>query len=325
MSRRLPGLLLCTLAVVAPLAAAGGQPPAPPHGRLQITLLGTGNPRPTPERYGPSILVEAGDRAVLIDAGRGSTQRLFEIGQRALLTRLDAVFLTHLHSDHVVGLPDLFLTAWVFGRAAAHPVIGPPGTADMCRHLEQAYAFDRSVRAKDEGFNPAGATLAATDASPGVVFDRDGLRVTAFAVDHGGAITPAYGYRVDFQGRSAAFSGDTRYFEPLVRHAAGVDVLVHEVISPEVELRRAQVQGPRAVERVIAHHASPEQVGTIFARVQPKLGVYSHIVPSPATAEDLVAPTRRTYAGPLAVGYDLMSIVIGDTIDVFPRKTMSDK
>ncbi len=310
------------------LALAGGVLPPPTAqtaAPLQITLLGTGNPRPTPERYGPSILVEAGPRAVLIDAGRGSTQRLFEIGQRALLTRLDAVLFTHLHSDHVVGLPDLFLTAWVFGRATPHEIYGPPGTADMCRHLEQAYAYDRAVRARDEGFDPAGATLAAKDVAPGVVFDKDGLRVTAFRVDHGEAVDQAYGYRVDYQGRSAAFSGDTRYFEPLAEHAAGVDVLVHEVIAPEVEQRRAQVQGPRALDRILARHATPEQVGTIFARVKPRLGVYSHIVPSPTTAADLVAPTRRTYAGPLAVGYDLMSIVIGETVDVFPRTTLSDK
>jgi ribonuclease Z len=292
---------------------------------LQITLLGTGNPRPTPERYGPAILIEAGPRAVLIDAGRGSTQRLFEIGQRALLTRVDAVFFSHLHSDHVVGLPDLFLTAWIFGRTTPHLIVGPPGTVDMCRHLEQAFAFDRRVRAADEGFPAAGATLAATDAAPGVVFDRDGLRVTAFAVDHGQAATPAYGYRVDYQGRSAAFSGDTRFYEPLIEHARGVDVLVHEVISPEVEMRRAQVQGAAAIERIVARHAGPEQVGTVFARVKPKLGVYSHIVPSPATADDLIAPTRRTYDGPLAVGYDLMTIVIGAAVEVFPRPTLSDK
>jgi ribonuclease Z len=121
------------------------------------------------------------------------------------------------------------------------------------------------------------------------------------------------------------FSGDTRFFEGLVEHAVGVDVLVHEVISPEVEMRRAQVQGTGALERIIARHASPEQAGTIFARVKPRLAVYSHIVPSPTSAEDLVAPTRRTYSGPLAVGYDLMTIVIGDTVDAFPRKIMSDK
>jgi ribonuclease Z len=90
-------------------------------------------------------------------------------------------------------------------------------------------------------------------------------------------------------------------------------------------MRRAQVQGAAALERIIARHASPEQVGTLFTRIKPRLGVYSHIVPSPTTAEDLVTPTRRTYAGPLAVGYDLMTIVVGDTVEVFPRPTMSDK
>ena len=181
------------------------------------------------------------------------------------------------------------------------------------------------MRSKDEGFPSEGVRLAARNVGPGVVFERDGLRVTAFPVEHGGVITPAYGYRVDYQGRSAVFSGDTKYFEPIADHAKGVDVLVHEVIDPEVEMRRAQVQGPRAIERVISHHTSPEQAGTIFSRVKPRLAVFSHIVPSPATAEDLIGQTRRTYSGPLAVGYDLMTIVVGETVDVFPRRTLSDK
>jgi ribonuclease Z len=195
----------------------------------------------------------------------------------------------------------------------------------MAGHFEQAFQWDITTRLKDEGYAAEGVRLAARNVQPGVAYDKDGLRVTAFAVDHGGVISPAYGYRVDYEGRSVAFSGDTRLFEPIATHAAGVDVLVHEVISPEVELRRAQVQGAHAIERVIAHHTSPEQVGTIFSRVKPRLAVYSHIVPSPTTAEDLVGLTRRTYSGPLAVGYDLMTIVIGDTVEVFPRKTLSDK
>jgi len=307
------------------LATWGAVSAAQDGATLQITLLGTGNPRPNMERFGPSILVEAGPRKILIDAGRGATQRLFEIGARETLTTIDAVFLTHLHSDHVVGLPDVWLTSWVFGRTKALEVAGPPGTAEMSGHLEQAFQWDIQMRSKDEGFSAEGVRLAASNVQPGVVFDRDGLKVTAFAVEHGGIIDFAYGYRVDYRGRSAAFSGDTRFFEPLVEHARGVDVLVHEVISPEVELRRAQVQGAHAIERVISHHTSPEQVGTIFSRVKPRLGVFSHIVPSPTTAEDLIGPTRKTYAGPLAVGYDLMTIVIGDTVDVFPRKTLSDK
>ena len=293
---------------------------------LQITLLGTGNPRPNLDRFGPSILVEAGSQRILIDAGRGATQRLFEIGARDLLANVDALFLTHLHSDHTVGLPDVWLTSWVFGRSKALQVFGPKGTANMASHLEQAYQWDIDMRSRDEGFPREGVRLQAVDAAPGgVVYSRDGLAVTAFEVNHGGVIDPAYGYRVDYQGRSAVFSGDTKLFDAIAERAAGVDVLVHEVISPEVELKRAQVQGAHAVDRVISHHTSPEQAGTIFARAKPRLAVYSHIVPSPATAEDLIGPTRKTYAGPLAVGYDLMTIVVRDTIETFPRKTLSDK
>ena len=307
------------------LATASAQPALAPRGTLQITLLGTGNPRPNMERFGPAILVEAGPRKILIDAGRGATQRLFEIGARDLLVGIDALFLTHLHSDHTVGIPDVWLTSWVFGRAKALEVLGPAGTAEMSGHLAQAYEWDVAMRSRDEGFPLEGARLAAMNVQPGVVYERDGLRVTAFAVEHGGVITPAYGYRVDYQDRSAVFSGDTKFFEPLAAHAKGVDVFVHEVISPEVEMRRAQVQGAHAIERVISHHTSPEQAGTLFAAAKPRLAVFSHIVPSPTTADDLIGPTRRTYSGPLAVGYDLMTIVIGETIDVFPRPTRSDK
>lgn len=316
---------LTALVAASTFAALYAQPLGQPLGTLQVTLLGTGNPRPNLERFGPSILVEAGSQRLLIDAGRGAAQRLFEIGQRNLLIGIDALFLTHLHSDHTVGLPDVWLTSWIFGRAKALPVLGPPGTAEMAGHLAQAYQWDIATRTKDEGFPAEGVRLAAANVEPGVVYDTNGLRVTAFAVDHGAFAVPAYGYRVNYRGRSAVFSGDMRFDERFVDHAKGADVMVVEVISPEVEARRAQVQDPKALARILARHLSPEQAGRLFAAATPRLAVYAHIVPSPTTAEDLIGPTRRTYAGPLAVGYDLMTIVIGDTVDVFPRKTLSDK
>ncbi len=315
--RALPTILLTAL--VAATATAQ------PAGTLQITLLGTGNPRPNMERFGPAILIEAGSQRLLIDAGRGAAQRLFEIGQRELLIGLDAVLLTHLHSDHTVGLPDVWLTPWIFGRSRALALFGPGGTADMARHLTQAYQWDIATRSKDEGFPAAGIRFDAKDVTPGVVYERDGLKVTAFGVDHGAFAVPALGYRVDYQGRSALFSGDMRFDERIIAHAKGVDVMVLEVISPEVEARRAQVQDPKALERILARHISPDQAGTLFTKAAPRLAVFTHIVPSPATADDLVPVARKTYAGPLAVGYDLMTIVVGATVDVFPRRTMSDK
>ena len=312
---------LLTILLPALVAATATAQPA---ATLQITLLGTGNPRPNLERFGPSILIEAGGQRLLVDAGRGAAQRLFEIGQRPSLIGLDAVLLTHLHSDHTVGLPDLWLTGWLFGRARALPLIGPAGTAQMAAHLTQAYAWDIATRSKDERLPSDGVRFEARDIAPGVVWDREGLKVTAFTVDHGEVAAPALGYRVDFQGRSAVLSGDLRYDERILTHARGVDVFVLEVMSPEVEARRGQVD-PAAMASVLRRHISPDQAGTLFTKAAPRLAVFSHIVPSPATADDLVPVARKTYAGPLAVGYDLMTIVIGATVDVFPRRTMSDK
>jgi ribonuclease Z len=281
-----------------------------------VTLLGTGNPRPTPERAGPASLVEAGDTKILVDAGRDAATRLFEIGQGRLLSGIDIVLLTHLHSDHVVGFPDLWLTGWIFGRAKPLALYGPPGTAAMQEGLERAYTFDVHMRRDvDEKLPAVGAEVRARDIPPGVVFENGPLRITAFAVDHG-PVAPAYGYRIDCAGRSVVFSGDTRYSESLIAAAKGADVLVHEVLAPDVERRLSQMRDPALTERIIAHHTTPEDAGRVFAAASPRLAVYTHIVPSPTTAADLVPATRKTYKGRLEVGTDLMTITIGKTIDV---------
>jgi ribonuclease Z len=190
-----------------------------------VTLLGTGNPRPTTERSGPASLVEAGETKILVDAGRGATTRLFEIGQGRLVPPIDVVLLTHLHSDHVVGYPDLWLTGWIFGRARPSSSVGPPGTVAMQEALAKAYAFDIHMRRDvDERIPGAGIEASARDVAPASSSSaaalggpaeassapaQPSLRITAFAVDHG-PVVPAYGYRIDFAGRSVVFSGDTR-------------------------------------------------------------------------------------------------------------------
>jgi ribonuclease Z len=282
---------------------------------LTVTLLGTGNPRPSIERFGPAILVEAGGRKLLFDGGRGASTRLAQAG--ISLSSIDAVFLTHLHSDHVVGLPDLWLTGWLFGRTSPLRILGPEGTSEMAASLRKAFDFDvRTRRDRDERLPAEGAEISARDIAEGVVWEEAGVRVTAFTVDHG-PVKPALGYRVDFAGHSVVLSGDTRPSENLVKHARGADVLIHEVVAPDVERRRASSNfSEEQVARIIAHHTTPEQAGEIFTRVHPKLAVYSHIVPTPACAEDLIAPTRKTYSGPLEVGDDLMTIEIGESVTV---------
>lgn len=301
------------LFLLAP-SAAGAQ-------ALEVTLLGTGRPDPSIERFGPSTLVVAGPEKLLFDVGRGASQRLWQ--RRIPLGQVSGVFLTHLHSDHVVGFPDLWLTGWLpapFGRRVTPlEVWGPAGTAEMMAALRKAYAWDLRVRAEHQALPASGVAVAARDVTEGVVLERNGVKVTAFRVDHGGVLEPALGYRVEHAGRAVVISGDTRFSENLIRFAAGADVLVHEVAAARAEL----VAASPVTRSILAVHTSPEDAGRVFARVKPRLAVYSHVVllttdPKFAapSVEDLVARTRSSYAGPLVVGEDLMTLVVGDTVEV---------
>lgn len=284
------------------------------NSRFSVTLLGTGTPTPFIDRFGPSILVQAGDHNLLFDAGRGATQRLLQLGVGS--PSIHRLFLTHLHSDHVVGIPDVWLIGWIRARVVPFSVWGPKGTADMMSHLEKAYEFDINVRQVDEGLPAEGITVEATDIEQGVVFEEDGIKITPFNVDHG-PVSPALGYRIDYAGRSVVLSGDTRFDENLIEYAQGTDLLVHEVLVPDAFFKRAGAfLTPQAAQNVFDHHTTPEQCGEVFSRVKPKLAVYSHIVTGPGGDEELMAKTKAAYDGPFVIGVDLMSFEVGDEITI---------
>jgi ribonuclease Z len=280
---------------------------------LKVTLLGTGSPQPRMDRFGPSILVEAGGEKLVFDCGRGATQRLEQI--KIHISEITGLFLTHLHSDHVVGIPDLWLTGWLTGRKVPLRVWGPRGTKNMMTHLQEAFEFDIHIRRDvDEKLPGEGALAEVKDVEEGVVYEHAGLKVTAFFVDHG-LVTPAMGYRVDFEGHSVVLSGDTRPSENLVHWAKGTDLLIHEVIDPEAFIQeRGKLFKPEMVRQILGHHTTPEQAGTIFETVKPKLAVYSHV--TPGNGQNFVVLTRQTYAGPLEVGEDLMSMDVGEKVVV---------
>jgi ribonuclease Z len=284
---------------------------APKHS-LKVTLLGTGTPRPIMQRFGPSILVEAGGQKLLFDCGRGCTQRLYQA--KVPFSEVTALFLTHLHSDHIVGIPDLWLTGWINGRRSPLQVWGPRGTQQMMKGLGQAYEFDIHIRRDvDEQIPGEGVVEKATDIEEGVVYENGGVKVTAFNVDHG-LVKPALGYRVDYGGHSVVLSGDTRYSENLIKFAQGSDVLIHEVLAANAFEALNAALTKQQIEKVMAHHTKTEEAAMVFAKVKPKLAVYSHIVPPNAT--DLLSDTRKGYSGPVEVGEDLMSIEIGDMVEV---------
>ncbi len=277
-------------------------------GEIEVTLLGTGSPRPLMDRFGPSILVRAGNQTLIFDAGRGAMQRLHQIG--ISYSRLDALFLTHLHSDHVVGLPDLWLSGWLDGRRD-EPIrmFGPAGTAPMMEHLTRAFDYDIRIRVEDDGLSPAGSEVQATEVEEGAVYEAGGVRVTAFNVDHR-PIFPALGYRIDYAGRSVVLSGDTRFSENLIRFADGVDLLIHEVGDAPDHLK----QRHPGLARALDHHTNAREAGEVFHRTRPRLAVYTHIVLAGLEMDELLSRTRSVYSGPLLMGEDLMKFLVGDDI-----------
>lgn len=292
-------------------APASAKASAPADSTIRVTLLGTGTPRPLMERFGPSTLVEAGREKIIVDAGRGVAQRLWQLG--ISYGDITAVLLTHLHSDHVVGLPDLWLTGWIVGRTDRPLELwGPAGTTEMASHLEAAFAFDRAVRVSDDRMPPAGGRFAAHDLGEQVVFERNGVKVTAFLVDHG-AVKPALGYRIDYAGHSVVLSGDTRQSPTLIRVARGTDLLVHEVAA----ITDTGLAGDAHLRIIASHHTIPERAGEVFTAVRPKLAVYSHIVlRGGATTDDIVRLTRTTWDGPLVVGSDLMRFIVAKEVTI---------
>ena len=291
---------------------------------FKVTLLGTGTPIPNKDRFGPSTLVEAGDLKLLFDAGRGVPIRLQQI--KLPSGKLSALFLTHYHSDHTAGIADIWLTGWLpppFGRRnTPFRVIGPVGAKTLMSNLEKAYALDIKIRLDDEKLPPEGiATTVDEFDGDGVVFEKNGVKVIAFTVDHGAAIKPAVGYRIEYKGHAVVISGDTRYDQNVIKYGTSADLLVHEVGSARPELLAASVP----VQRIIAHHTTPREAGMVFAQAKPKMAVYSHLVflagetIAEQTPEDIIAETRQSYDGPLMVGEDLMSFDIGDTVTVRPR------
>jgi ribonuclease Z len=280
-----------------------------------VTLLGTGAPPPLPNRFGPSTLVEVGDQKLLFDAGRGVPIRLWQL--RIQSGKIDTLFLTHFHSDHVSGIPDVWLNSWLGGiharRSKPLQVVGPTGVRDLMSNLERAYAADIRIRTADEKLRPEVITVDINEfAAEGVVYEKDGVRVTAFEVNHGPLIKPSYGYRVDYRGHAMLISGDTKFDENVVRHGTGVDLLVHEVAAARPQLAENII-----FRRILDHHTTPREAGVVFDRTKPKMAAYTHIVLlgsetiQPPALDDVIVETRQTYAGPLQVGEDLMAFDIG--------------
>ena len=284
MSSRVLGCFLCLLAGVVFLALAHGQrktaAASEPATSPSIVFLGTGMPRPQPDHLGPSTAIIVNGKAYLVDAGVGVVRQAsaaYMVGTSALKVEdLRVAFITHLHSDHTLGLPDLIFTPWVMGRTAPLELYGPTGIKKMAENIIKAYEQDIRIRINGlEGANRTGYKVNAHEINPGVVYQDTNVKVTAFLVEHG-SWPKAYGYRFETAHKTVVISGDTRPSKSVIDACNGCDVLIHEVYSGYGGT--SQKNPEEWMKYMAAFHTSAEELGILATQARAKKLIVTHYV-----------------------------------------------
>ena len=259
------------------LSSVSGQSAAPQATRVQVVMLGTGTPLPDPERDGPSIAVVVDNHAYLFDAGTGIVRRSAAATKQKGIAGVEprtlrVAFLTHLHSDHTLGLPDLILTPWTMGRTEPLELWGPKGTRAMVEHILAAYQEDIAIRSTSlEGSNATGYKVNVHEIEPGDVYKDGNITVKPFLVKHG-EWKQALGYRIEAPGRVIVYSGDTSPTETIVENCHGCDYLISEAYT----LASFDLVSPQWQRYRRAYHASTRELGDIATRAKPRLLILTH-------------------------------------------------
>lgn len=291
-------------------------------GALHVVLCGTGSPVADPDRAAACTAVIAADKLFLVDTGPGSWENV----QLWRLPRahLSSILLTHFHSDHIGDLGEATVQSWIGGRSTPLTVIGPPGVTDVVDGFRTAYGLDAIYRVAHHGAEnmpPAVALATAapftlpTDGSAVTVFEADGLTIRAFAVDHD-PVTPAAGYRFDYNGRSVVISGDTAKSANLIKHAKSADLLVHEALGASMVGRISAILKERGVHRlgkltsdIVDYHATPVEAAETARDAGVRQLVLTHLVPPPANRiveRVFMEGTDEAWDGPIVLGADGM-------------------
>jgi ribonuclease BN (tRNA processing enzyme) len=275
------------------------------HTKTQVVMLGTGTPNADPERSGPSVAIVVNDTPYLVDFGPGVVRRAsaaFNAGVKGLeVKNLNRAFVTHLHSDHTAGYPDLILTPWVLERRSPLEVYGPKGISAMTRSITKAYREDIQIRLHGgEPSNKTGFKVIPHEIKPGVVYRDNNVTVKAFKVDHG-SWPEAYGYRFETIDRTIVISGDCRPSQSVIDNCNGCDVLVHEVYSKTGFARRPE-EWQKYHSR---YHTSSTELAELASRAKPRLLVLYHQLYWGTSDDDLRKEVQAAYPGMVISGRDL--------------------
>tara|TARA_R110002050_G_scaffold57423_5_gene129188 strand:- start:104520 stop:105431 length:912 start_codon:yes stop_codon:yes gene_type:complete len=277
---------------------------------ITVTLLGTGTPRPDINRFGPATLIEYKNKKFLFDAGRGVTMRLRQAGVE--LSEINQVFITHLHSDHIIGFDDLLLTGWIWQRQGSLHVYGPEGISLFIQNIKGAYSEDINFRNKHTLLEIDNLEIISHTIKTDIkIYDEDGLTITAFSVNHG-IVEPSFGYLIKTSEHSVVISGDTSYSENLVHHSQGVDLLIHELAAINSHLLKQN----KKLRKIAGYHTSIEEMQQVLSETAPKVTVFSHLLLLGISEEEVLNAIKNTYSKPVYMGKDLLTIKIGQNIRV---------
>jgi len=278
------------------------------HNKTQLILLGTGTPNADPSRAGPALAISVGGQSYIVDFGPGIVRQAAALSssrggpfESLNPKNLKVAFLTHLHSDHTTGYPDLILTPWVLERSDPLKVFGPKGIKKMTSKILEAYKADIDYRI--DGLEPANKTgwkVEAVEVNEGLVYKDEFIEVIAFKVNHG-SWTNAYGYKFITEDKTIVISGDTAPSEKLIEISKGADILVHEVYSQSGFNRRNEVWQKYHA----SHHTSTIELAEIANKVKPKLLVLTHILFWGSTEEEILKEIQSAYPGEVSIGEDL--------------------
>ena len=273
----------------------------------RVVMLGSGTPQPDAERSGPAVAIVHNGRAYIFDSGPGVVRRAAAATARLKIPalqvpKLNIVFLTHLHSDHTLGLPDLIFSPWVLGRKEPLRVFGPEGTGAMTEHLIQAWKEDIRIRTTgEERANTTGYNVDVREIKPGVVFSENDIEITAFPVHHG-SVPQAFGYKVKTPDKVIVISGDCAPPSPEVQKACqGCDVLVHAVYAT----RPLKQVSPQIASYMRQFHTSSTEVAAVASTSKPKTLILYHLLTAGTTDDELLAEVQSGYQGKILVGRDL--------------------
>ena len=273
---------------------------------MRVTLLGTGCPQASLHRFGPATLVRTTTASFLIDCGSGVTQRLLAAGSSG--ARLDAVLLTHLHSDHVVDLYQLIVSSWHQGRERPQRIFGPAGARTFVEATMALWRGEREQRiAWERRPSTAALELDVVEFGEGVIWEADGVRISAFEVDHR-PVAPAFGFLFETGDCRVALSGDTTVCDNLVAWAKNADLLVHECFIHAEMVARRGGRSDAGLENVAAYHTLSSEVGKVASRAGARLLLLNHFVPVEFDRDALLREVAADFAGPVVIGEDLLTI-----------------